>query len=185
MKWEKKAKKKFTGFSFCMRFAFFSASLVRCFVFTSLQLHSVLVKRCEFMQRFELFIRSIPVGHTLSKWKCETEHYIHLWHFPFSLCPLYPGLSSCKINFSASFYCSSIWVLFNLRLSSSFQTGSAFFPAMPMKITQIQTYISHNRAFKWVNNRKMHTDRCHIFNSPKMRLMCKKINTVKHTFANQ
>lgn len=36
------------------------------------------------MQRSELFIRSIPVGHTLSKWKCETEHYIHLWLFRFS-----------------------------------------------------------------------------------------------------
>lgn len=49
------------------------------FIFTKSPVTFLLVKRCEFMQRFELFIRSIPVGHTLSKWKCETEHYIHLW----------------------------------------------------------------------------------------------------------
>lgn len=70
-----------------------------------------LVKRCEFMQRFELFIRSIPVGHTLSKWKCETEHYIHLWLFRFAfsrstvtVASSSPSYSSFSLYFTAFLY---------------------------------------------------------------------------------
>ena len=59
-----------------------------------------LVKRCEFMQRFELFIRSIPVGHTLSKWKCETEHYILYCLFGFSFFLFF----ICCHSFHQSFY---------------------------------------------------------------------------------
>lgn len=52
------------------------------------------------MQRFELFIRSIPVGHTLSEWKCETEHYIHLWLFRLFPSTRYPHPSHVQIFFS-------------------------------------------------------------------------------------
>lgn len=91
----------------CLIFDFsFFLSSSRMFLFTSLQFH-LLVKRCELMQRFELFIRSIPVGHTLSEWKCETEHYIHLWlfrYFFYSLPPLDTNLSHVQISFFPLYY---------------------------------------------------------------------------------
>lgn len=72
-----------------------------------------LVKRCEFMQRSELFIRSIPVGYTLSKWKCVTEHHIHLWLFLF-LCYIWVHFIEDFAYVPCHFFWFSLYVWLNI-----------------------------------------------------------------------